>query len=45
VKLVSVARDAALDTVRRDPTLARDPELVRAVRARWGSKLALADVG
>ncbi|HVH16750.1 MAG TPA: ATP-dependent DNA helicase RecG [Myxococcota bacterium] len=45
VKLVSVAREAALETVRRDPTLARDAELVRAVRARWGSKLALADVG
>jgi ATP-dependent DNA helicase RecG len=45
VKLVSVAREAALDAVRRDPALARDPELVRAVRARWGAKLALADVG
>ncbi|HVN39263.1 MAG TPA: ATP-dependent DNA helicase RecG [Myxococcota bacterium] len=45
VKLVSVAREAALEAVRRDPALARDPELVRAVRARWGAKLALADVG
>ena len=45
VKLVSVAREAALETVRRDPELARASELVRAVRARWGARLALADVG
>ena len=44
-KLVSVAREAALEVVRKDPALARDAELVRAVRARWGAKLALADVG
>jgi ATP-dependent DNA helicase RecG len=44
-KLVAAAREAALETVRRDPRLARDPELARAVRARWGAKLALADVG
>ena len=44
-KLVAVAREAALETVRRDPKLAREPELVRAVRARWGARLALADVG
>ena len=44
-RLVSVAREAALETVRRDPGLARAPELARAVRARWGARLALADVG
>jgi hypothetical protein len=42
---VSVAREAALEAVRRDPGLAREPELARAVRARWGARLALADVG
>ncbi len=44
-KLVAAAREAALETVRRDPRLARDPDLARAVRARWGARLALADVG
>jgi ATP-dependent DNA helicase RecG len=44
-KLVAAAREAALETVRRDPRLAREPDLARAVRARWGAKLALADVG
>jgi ATP-dependent DNA helicase RecG len=45
LKLVAVAREAALATVRRDPGLGRAPELARAVRARWGDKLALASVG
>jgi ATP-dependent DNA helicase RecG len=45
VKLVARAREAALATVRRDPRLRRDPELLRAVQARWGERLALADVG
>jgi ATP-dependent DNA helicase RecG len=43
--LVSVARDAALATVRRDPGLRRAPELAHAVRARWGDRLVLVDVG
>ena len=43
--LVAVAREAAIDTLRRDPSLARDPELLRVVQARWGERLALADVG
>jgi len=44
-RLIPVAREAALTTVRRDPELARDVHLRRAVAARWGAKLALADVG
>jgi ATP-dependent DNA helicase RecG len=44
-RLVPVARQAALDSVRRDPGLARDTTLRRAVALRWGPKLALADVG
>lgn len=44
-RLVSVAREAALDTVRRDPGLRDQPVLRDAVRARWGDRLALADVG
>ncbi len=44
-RLVSVAREAALGTVRRDPGLRRAPALARAVRRRWGARLALADVG
>jgi ATP-dependent DNA helicase RecG len=43
--LVPVARRAALETVARDPRLARAAELRRAVQARWGARLALADVG
>ncbi len=43
--LVPVARRAALDTVARDPELRRTPALLRAVRLRWGSRLALAGVG
>ena len=45
VKRVAQAREAALETVRRDPGLRRAPELLRAVQARWGDKLALAGVG
>jgi ATP-dependent DNA helicase RecG len=44
-RLVSVAREAALAQVRDDPGLARAPDLRNAVRARWGNRLALADVG
>ena len=45
VKLVAQAREAALATVRRDPGLRREGALLRAVRARWGDRLSLADVG
>jgi ATP-dependent DNA helicase RecG len=45
VKLVAVAREAALETVRSDAGLRRDPGLVRAVQERWGERLALANVG
>jgi len=44
-QLISVAREAALERMREDPGLARDPLLLRAVMARWGERLALADVG
>jgi ATP-dependent DNA helicase RecG len=44
-RLVSEAREAALDQVRRDPRLRRSPHLARAVRSRWGERLALANVG
>jgi len=44
-RLISVAREVALSTVRRDPGLQRDSGLARAVRARWGERLALVDVG
>jgi len=44
-KLVSLAREAARETVRRDPGLARAPDLARAVRMRWGERLALVGVG
>ncbi len=43
--LVVAAREAALATVAGDPHLRSHGELARAVRARWGEKLALADVG
>ena len=45
VRHVATAREAALDTVRADPGLRRAPDLARAVAARWGERLALADVG
>jgi ATP-dependent DNA helicase RecG len=44
-RLVSLAREAALATVRRDPGLRRAPELARAVELRWGEQLALVEVG
>ena len=44
-RLVSVAREAALAQVRDDPGLSQASALRDAVRARWGSRLALADVG
>jgi len=44
-RLVSVAREAALATLREDPGLQRDAELRRAVEARWGERLALAGIG
>ena len=44
-RLVSFAREAARETVRRDPGLARTPDLARAVKLRWGERLALVGVG
>ncbi len=44
-RLVSLAREAALTTVRRDPGLRRAPDLARAVELRWGERLALMEVG
>ena len=44
-KLVALAREAARETVRRNPGLARAPELARAVKLRWGERLALVGVG
>jgi ATP-dependent DNA helicase RecG len=45
VKLVAVAREAALEQVRQDPGLRRTPALARAVKARWGERLRLSGVG
>jgi ATP-dependent DNA helicase RecG len=42
---VARAREAALARVRRDPGLRGDPELLDAVRARWGDRLDLAEIG
>jgi ATP-dependent DNA helicase RecG len=44
-KRVALAREAARDTVRRDPGLAHAPELARAVKLRWGDRLSLVGVG
>ncbi len=44
-RLVSVAREAALEKVREDPGLQNSSDLARAVEARWGDRLSLADVG
>ncbi len=44
-RLVEVARDAALATVTEDPGLAKSPQLMRAVEAHWGERLALIEVG
>jgi ATP-dependent DNA helicase RecG len=43
--LVGLAREVALQTVADDPRLRRQPELARAVRARWGERLELAAIG
>ncbi len=43
--LVEEARRAALEQVGREPGLRESPILRRAVQARWGGRLALADVG
>jgi len=45
VRLLPIASQAALETVRKDPGLARNEALLRAVAKRWGPKLALASVG
>jgi ATP-dependent DNA helicase RecG len=44
-RLLSTAREAALDTTRRDPTLHHTPDLLRAIQTRWGDRLALVGVG
>jgi ATP-dependent DNA helicase RecG len=44
-RLVSLAREAARETVRRDSRLAKAPDLARAVETRWGERLALVGVG
>jgi ATP-dependent DNA helicase RecG len=45
VHQIAIAREAALQTVRRDPRLHSQPELASAVRARWGDRLSLVGVG
>ncbi len=45
VQLVSVARQAARDTIEQDPALAGDPATRRAVRKRWGQRIDLTVVG
>ena len=45
VRLLPIASQAALETVRKDPGLLRNAALLRAVAKRWGPKLALASVG
>jgi ATP-dependent DNA helicase RecG len=45
VRQIAIAREAALQTVRRDPRLQANPELARAVQARWGDRLSLVGVG
>jgi ATP-dependent DNA helicase RecG len=42
---LTVAREAARETVKRDPALRRDAALCAAVRARWGDALDLSEVG
>ena len=44
-RLVSVARESALETVRADPELRGHRQLARAVEDRWGDRLDLATVG
>ncbi|MCH2185902.1 ATP-dependent DNA helicase RecG, partial [Myxococcota bacterium] len=43
--LVAVARQSAIDTLRKDANLQQQPELARAVEIRWGSQLDLSEVG
>ncbi len=45
VRQIAIAREVALQTVRRDPQLRSNPELARAVQSRWGDRLSLVDVG
>ncbi len=45
IRSVAIARETALQTIRRDPELRSDPELARAVRSRWGERLSLVGVG
>jgi ATP-dependent DNA helicase RecG len=45
VRQIAIAREAALQTIRRDPKLHADPELARAVKFRWGDRLSLVGVG
>ena len=44
-RLVAVARQAAFESVRRDSGLRHQSDLARAVEARWGERLSLAEVG
>jgi ATP-dependent DNA helicase RecG len=45
VRQIAIARETALQTVRRDPQLRSSPELARAVQSRWGDRLSLVGVG
>jgi len=45
VRWLALAREAALEYVRGDPELRRSPALARAVKARWGERLRLSEVG
>ena len=45
VRLVSVARQAARETIDGDPTLSGDPATRRAVSKRWGKRIDLTAVG
>jgi ATP-dependent DNA helicase RecG len=45
VRQIAIAREAALQTVRRDPQLRSSPELASAVQSRWGNRLSLVGVG
>ena len=45
VRQIAIAREAALQAVRRDPQLRSSPELARAVQSRWGERLSLVGVG
>lgn len=42
---IVTAREAAQETLSRDPELRRSRGLLRAVKERWGDRLALVDVG